>query len=416
MLRRRVRFEGSLIGPAILHMAFGEHASPATAMTRARASSERAALDIDASIARAFEGLLPSVYPGAMKAAVLGAGAWGTALAKLLAERGDDVCLWARRTDLCEAVNATGENARYLPGVKLPANVSCTSDLASALAGAITIVFVVPSHATRDVARSAAPHMQSLQPLDPEGDGALIIGATKGIETESLMFMDEVLADVLPIPAREQCAFISGPSFARELADRSPTAIVVASRQAHVRSAAAKRLRTAYLRTYTSDDVVGVECGGALKNVIAIACGAAEGLGFGNNARAALITRGLAEVARLATARGGSALTLSGLSGVGDLVLTCTGNLSRNRTVGHELGRGRPLSDVLATLGHVAEGVPTARSAYELSMKLGVDMPISSEVYRVLHEDKPVREAVTDLMARDLGYEFDLRAVARARS
>jgi glycerol-3-phosphate dehydrogenase (NAD(P)+) len=351
-----------------------------------------------------------------MKAAILGAGAWGTALAKLLAEKGDDVALWARHAQLCDAVNAAGENSRYLPGVKLPPNLTCTHDLASAMDGAETVVFVVPSHATRDVARAAAPYVQRSKSLAGDGHGTLIIGATKGIENGSLMFMDEILSSELPGCARESLAVLSGPSFARELAEQAPTAVVVAAHDAGVRHEAARRLHTAYLRTYTSDDVVGVECGGALKNVIAIASGAIEAMGFGHNTRAALITRGIAEVARLAMARGGSALTLAGLAGIGDLVLTCTGDLSRNRTVGRELGLGRPLVDVLATLGHVAEGVTTAKSAYELSRKLAVEMPITGEVYSVLYEGKPVRQAVKDLMARELGYEFDLRAVARARS
>jgi glycerol-3-phosphate dehydrogenase (NAD(P)+) len=207
---------------------------------------------------------------------------------------------------------------------------------------------------------------------------------------------------------------LSGPSFAKELAMRLPTAVVIAARNADVGARVMKRFHTAYLRTYASDDVAGVECGGALKNVIAIAAGAVDGLGLGHNTRAALITRGLAEVAKLAMARGGSALTLAGLAGMGDLVLTCTGELSRNRTVGYEMGRGRSLDEVLAGLGHVAEGIRTAKSAYELSRKLGVDMPITSEVYSVLYEDKPVPRAVRDLMARELGYEFDPRAIARA--
>lgn len=352
-----------------------------------------------------------------MKAAILGAGAWGTALAKLLAEKGDDVLLWARHAQLCDAVNAAGENTRYLPGVKLPPKLTCTHDLARALDGAETVVFVVPSHATRDVARAAAPYVQRSR--SPAGGGhaaPIIIAATKGIENGSLMFMDEILSSELPACARERLAVLSGPSFACELAEQAPTAVVVAALDAGVRHEAARRLHTAYLRTYTSDDVVGVECGGALKNVIAIASGAIEAMGFGHNTRAALITRGIAEVARLAMARGGSALTLAGLAGIGDLVLTCTGDPSRNRTVGRELGRGRPLVEVLATLGHVAEGVTTAKSAYELSRKLAVDMPITGEVYSVLYEGKPVRQAVKDLMARELGYEFDLRAVARARS
>jgi glycerol-3-phosphate dehydrogenase (NAD(P)+) len=340
-----------------------------------------------------------------MKVAVLGAGAWGTALAKLLAEKDGEVALWSRRSDLCDAINATGENVRYLPGVALPKNVSCVHDLAAALRGANLIVFVVPSHATREVARAAAPHVLRDVP---------IVSATKGIENESLMFMDEVLTQELPATARRQLVFLSGPSFARELANHLPTAVVLAAHDADVGARVMKRFHTPYLRTYASEDVVGVECGGALKNVIAIAAGAVDGMGFGHNTRAALITRGLAEIAKLAMARGGSALTLAGLAGMGDLVLTCTGELSRNRTLGHEMGRGRKLADVLAGLGHVAEGVRTAKSVYELSKKLGVEMPISCEVYAVLYEEKPVLQAVKDLMARELGYEFDPRAVARA--
>ncbi len=341
----------------------------------------------------------------ALKVAVLGAGAWGTALAQLLADKGADVVVWARRRELCESINAARENARYLPGVPLARGLRATDSIAAALDGAQMVVFVVPSHATRDVAREAAPHLR---------EGVLVVSATKGIENESLMFMDEVLAQELPAHARRHFAFLSGPSFAKELAMHLPTAIVIAAHEPDIASRVMHHFHTPYLRTYASSDVVGVECGGALKNVIAIAAGAVDGMGFGHNTRAALITRGLAEVAKLAMARGGSALTLAGLAGMGDLVLTCTGELSRNRTVGHELGRGRTLDQVLATLGHVAEGVKTAKSAYDLSQKLGVSMPITSEVYAVLYEQKPVQHAVRDLMARELGYEFDPRAIARA--
>jgi len=340
-----------------------------------------------------------------MKAAVLGAGAWGTALAKLLAEKEAEVSLWARRPELCEAIASTRENARYLPGVKLPKNVVCTGDLAASLDGAKMIVFVVPSHATRDVARAAAPHVHR---------GVPVVSAAKGIENGSLMFMDEILTAELPAHARSHLSVLSGPSFAKELAVGQPTAVVIAAHDVDVGAQVMKRFHTPYLRTYASDDVAGVECGGALKNVIAIAAGAVEGMGFGHNTRAALITRGLAELARLAMARGGSALTLAGLAGLGDLVLTCTGEASRNRTVGYEMGRGRKLADVLGSLGHVAEGVKTTKSAFDLSKKLGVDMPITRAVYSVLYEDKPVQQAVKELMARELGYEFDPRAIARA--
>jgi glycerol-3-phosphate dehydrogenase (NAD(P)+) len=340
------------------------------------------------------------------KVAVLGAGAWGTALASVLAGRGEgEVTLWSRRRELSEAINASAENVRYLPGVALPVNLSCTHDLAACLAGATMIVFVVPSHAMREVARAAAPSVRR---------GTLIVSATKGMETDSLLFMNEVLAQELPAPARDHLAILSGPSFAKELAMHLPTAVVIASRNSAAGASVMKRFHTPFLRTYASDDVAGVECGGTLKNVIAIAAGAVDGLGFGHNTRAALITRGLAEVAKLAMALGGSALTLSGLAGMGDLVLTCTGELSRNRTVGYEMARGRSLESVLAGLGHVAEGIKTAKSAYDLSKRLGVDMPITAAVYAVLYEDKPVPQAVHDLMARELGYEFDPRAVARA--
>jgi glycerol-3-phosphate dehydrogenase (NAD(P)+) len=351
------------------------------------------------------------------KVAVLGAGAWGTALAKLLADKESggapdiaEVALWSRRRELCDDVNASGENTRYLPGAALPKNLVCTDDLGSAIDGADMIVFVVPSHGTRDVARAAAPYVQRLS----DGRSVPIVSATKGIENDSLMFMDEVLAETLPPHARDSLAFLSGPSFAKELAGRMPTAVVIAARNPDVRAHVMTRFHTPYMRTYASDDIPGVECGGALKNVIAIAAGIVDGMGFGHNTRAALITRGLAEIAHVAMARGGSALTLAGLAGMGDLVLTCTGELSRNRTVGYELGKGRKLADILAGLGHVAEGVKTARSAHDLARKLGVDMPITREVHAILYEDKPVQQAVIDLMSRELGHEFDPRAVARA--
>jgi glycerol-3-phosphate dehydrogenase (NAD(P)+) len=340
-----------------------------------------------------------------MKVAVLGAGAWGTALAKLLADKESDVALWARRADLADALNAARENTRYLPGVALPRTLIATHDLAAALRDAKLVVFVAPSHATREVARAAAAHIPA---------GVPVVSATKGIENESLMFMDEILSQELAPHSRKHLAFLSGPSFAKELAAGQPTAVVIAAHHADVAAHAMRVFHTPYLRTYASDDVAGVECGGALKNVIAIAAGAVDGMGFGHNTRAALITRGLAELARLAMARGGSALTLAGLAGLGDLVLTCTGELSRNRTVGLEMGRGKRLIDVLANLGHVAEGVKTAKSAYELSVRAGVEMPITRAVYSVLYEDKPVQQAVSELMSRELGYEFDPRAVARA--
>ncbi len=332
------------------------------------------------------------------KVTVLGGGSWGTALAKLLAEKGDDTVLWSVELDVVSEVNTAHRSSRYLPGIELPKNLTATHDIVKALEGTTMVVFVVPSHGTREVAKMVAAHIPTDVP---------VVSATKGIENESLMFMDEVLTDELPRAMRSQLAFLSGPSFAKELAQRLPTVVVVASRTLDVAATVQQRFRTPYLRIYTSADVPGVECGGALKNVIAIAAGAADGLGFGHNTRAALITRGLSEMARVAMARGGSALTLAGLSGMGDLVLTCTGELSRNRTVGLELGKGRKLDDVLHGLGHVAEGVKTAKSAYELSLKLKIELPITREVYAVLYEGKSAQAAVVDLMERELGHEFD---------
>ncbi len=333
------------------------------------------------------------------KACVLGAGAWGTALAKVLAEKNDEVVIWGRNQEVATQINERRENARYLPGAKLPATLRATTDMVAALEGSSLVLFVPPSHAMREVAKLASPFIPQ---------GTLVVSATKGIENDSLMFMDEVLAEELPKHARDHVAFLSGPSFAKELAAQFPTAVVIASANAMVCDQVMRAFHTPYLRTYASNDVIGVECGGAMKNVIAIAAGVLDGLGLGYNTRAALITRGLAEVARLSAARGGSPLTLAGLAGMGDLVLTCTGELSRNRTVGVELGRGKKLPEVLASLGHVAEGVKTAKSAYDLAKKLKVEMPITSEVYAVLYEDKSAERAVIDLMARELGPEFDL--------
>ncbi|MFO0680070.1 MAG: NAD(P)H-dependent glycerol-3-phosphate dehydrogenase [Polyangiaceae bacterium] len=332
------------------------------------------------------------------KVTVLGAGAWGTAIAKTLADRGHDVALWARNTSLTESINTNQKNERYLPGAVLPKSLRATSDLAGAMDGSRMVVFVVPSHATREVAKMAAPFVPTDVP---------IVSATKGIENESLMFMDEVLKDELPGKLHNQLAFFSGPSFAKELAAEHPTAVVVASRRKDLIAEVQYRFRTPFLRIYASDDVHGVECGGAMKNVVAIAAGVVDGMGYGHNTRAALVTRGLAEIAKLAVVRGGLAMTVAGLAGIGDLMLTCTGELSRNRTVGVELGKGRKLDEILKSLGHVAEGVKTAKSAFDLSARLDVDMPITREVHACLYEGKSTRQAVEDLMARELSYEFD---------
>jgi glycerol-3-phosphate dehydrogenase (NAD(P)+) len=331
------------------------------------------------------------------RAAVLGAGAWGTALAKILSDKGEKVALYSRRPELPAEVAEKHVNERYLPGVRLADELEVTDDLTRAISGADLVVLAVPSHAVRGVLGDVARDLPREAP---------IVSATKGIENDSLMLMGEVVVDVLGREAEGRFAVLSGPSFAKEVALGLPTAIVVASSSPDVAQEVQQRFAGERIRVYTSDDPIGVELGGALKNVIAIAAGACEGLGYGHNSRAALITRGLAEIVRLSLARGGNALTLAGLAGLGDLVLTCTGELSRNRTVGFELGRGRTLPDVLAGLGHVAEGVRTTKSAYDLGRKFGVDMPITTEVYRVLYEGKAPKQAVSDLLARANRPEF----------
>ena len=311
--------------------------------------------------------------------AVLGAGAWGTALAKVLADKLNPTLLWSHRADLAEQINADRINHRYLPVADLPPSLQATDDLGAALRGAELVVVVVPSHALRGVIRDARPYLPA---------GALLCSATKGIENESLMLMSEVMLDELGPDVEPRLTYFSGPSFAKEVALGQPTAVVVAGTSEGETHAVQRVFATDRLRVYSSEDVVGVELGGALKNVVAIAAGAVDGLGFGHNARAGVITRGLAEIGRVAAAKGANPLTVAGLSGLGDLVLTCTGELSRNRTVGFEMGKGRTLDDVLSTLGHVAEGVKTAKSAYDLGAKLGVEMPITCEVYKVLYEAK----------------------------
>ncbi|MBN1605296.1 MAG: NAD(P)-dependent glycerol-3-phosphate dehydrogenase [Polyangiaceae bacterium] len=330
--------------------------------------------------------------------AVIGAGAWGTALARLLGQHGAPVALWTWQVEHALCMQRDRVNAQFFPSFSLPDCVRVTSDIADALEDAALVLLVVPSDVFRSVLTQARPYIP---------DHAALVSAAKGIENGSLMLMGEIIHDVLGESALERSAALSGPSFASELARGLLTNVVVAGPSSELCSRIQVTLSIEPLRVYTSDDRVGVEMGGALKNVIAIAAGACDGLGFGHNTRAALITRGLAEITRLAVAKGGHPMTLSGLAGMGDLVLTCTGDLSRNRTVGFDLGRGEQLQDVLARLGHVAEGVPTARSAYCLARQLGVDLPICSEVYRVLFEGKAPRDAVRELTARPLRQERD---------
>ncbi len=332
--------------------------------------------------------------------AVLGVGAWGTALAKVLAEKGNDVWMWGRSRDVVETIELTRRNDRYLPGFELPLSLRATDDPERALRGADLVLTAIPSHATRAVLGDLRRYFPARVP---------IVSATKGIENDSLMLMHQVVNDALGPDFLEYYTILSGPSFAKEVALRHPTVVAVAGRRNDVAQAVQERFSSDVFRVYWSDDLVGVELGGALKNVIAIAAGAGDGMGFGHNSRAAVITRGLHEIARVAVAKGANPLTVAGLAGMGDLVLTCTGDLSRNRTVGIELGRGKKLGEILRDLGHVAEGVKTTKSAYDLAMSLQVDLPITRQVYEVLYHDKSVRDALTDLMNRPLMQELDFQ-------
>ena len=328
--------------------------------------------------------------------AVIGGGSWGTALADALARNGHDTLLWAYERELVAEINNSHTNSLFLPDIPLHPALACTASLADALAGRGIILLVTPVQVMRGVLAQAAPLI---------GAGAVIVNASKGIELETLKTVSQVCGDLLGPEALNRYVALSGPTFAREVASGFPSLIVAAS----LDEGCARRVQAALsgpqLRVYTNSDVIGVELGGAVKNVIAIAAGISDGLGFGHNARAALITRGLAEMNRLGRAMGAQAATFAGLAGMGDLVLTCTGNLSRNRTVGFKLGQGQRLADILAEMRMVAEGVKTAESVYRLSRKLGVEMPIVEKTFQILHEDKPARQAVTELMARELKAE-----------
>ena len=322
------------------------------------------------------------------RCAVVGAGAWGTALADLLARNGSEVVLWARESDVVDDVNVHSENRRFLAGHTLAPAVCATGDLRDAVTGRDLVLFAPPSHVLRSVAQAARAAVRA---------DAIVAVASKGIEQGTLSVMTEVIADVLP--GRPVVA-ISGPSFAIEVAARQPTAVVAASDDAAAASQLQRALSSPEFRVYTLDDVLGVELGGALKNVMAVATGILEGMGLGFNSRAALITRGLAEMTRLGSALGASPATFAGLTGMGDLVLTCTGALSRNRSVGVEIGRGRRLDEVLAERETVAEGVLTARSARDLARRAGIEMPIVNAVHGILFEGASVTGAVAELMAR----------------
>lgn len=328
---------------------------------------------------------------GAVRATVVGSGAWGTALASLLAQKGHRVTIWSYEDDVAESINA-GQANRYLSGIALPASLQATTDLASALDGAELVVSATPSQFVRGVMQRAAGA------LSPD---ALLVSASKGIELGTLRRMDEVLAEILPESVMRRFCVLSGPSFAVEVARGEPTAVVVASRDESAAVRARDLFLTPSFRVYTNTDVVGVELGGALKNVVALAAGVTAGLGYGHNTLAALITRGLAEMTRLGVAAGAEKATFYGLAGVGDLVLTCTGSLSRNRTVGQRLGQGESLDDILSDMTAVAEGIKTAEAVRELAGRYGVEMPITEQMYAIVHEGQDPSDALRTLMSRE---------------
>jgi len=329
---------------------------------------------------------------GARRVAVVGAGSWGTTLAILLAKKGHEVRLWVLEPEVAREIRESRENRTYLPDVPVPEGVAPTSDVAEAVDGAEVVVSVSPSQHVGDVMDRASPHIT---------DDALVVSASKGIEHDTLRRMSQVLSSVLSESQMKGFTVLSGPSFAAEVAREAPTAVAVASASEEARIRVQHLFRTSYFRPYTNPDVVGVELGGSLKNVVALGAGVVSGLGFGHNTLAALITRGLAEIRRLGLAMGAEPSTFAGLAGMGDLVLTCTGDLSRNRTVGYRLGQGRSLDEILGEMNSVAEGVETSRAAYRLAREHGVEMPITAEVHAILHEGRAPEKAVRTLMTRD---------------
>lgn len=327
----------------------------------------------------------------AERVAVVGGGAWGTAIGSVLAKNGHDVTLWAREPEVVDGINQACRNPVFLPDVELPRSLSATADLVEAVRGRAYLVNVVPAQFVRDVWSGVSQEV---------ADGAVVVSASKGIETTTLERMDEVLADVLGVQAMQRFTVLSGPSFALEVAREAPTLVVAASRDAGAAESVQRLFQNRFFRVYTNEDVIGVELGGALKNVMAVAAGVAAGLGFGHNTMAALITRGLAEMTRLGVAMGARRETFAGLAGMGDLVLTCTGDLSRNRTVGYRLGRGETLEEILGPMRSVAEGVKTVQAVRVLAERNGVEMPIAEEVHAMLMEGRPPREALDNLMSR----------------
>jgi glycerol-3-phosphate dehydrogenase (NAD(P)+) len=327
------------------------------------------------------------------RVAVLGAGSWGTTLANLLAHKGDDVRLWAHEPEVVESVNRSRENSMFLPGVPLSTKIRAVGDVSETVSGVEVIVSAPPSHAVRGVIRDLG---EAVPP------GTLVVSATKGIETDTLALMSEVFAECLP---KIRFSVLSGPSFAAEVCEGQPTAVVAAARDEATAQAAQQVFATPLFRVYSNLDVIGVELAGALKNVIAVAAGIAEGLGLGHNPRAALITRGLAEITRLGVAMGADPSTFAGLAGMGDLVLTTTGSLSRNRSLGVALAEGQSFEEYRATHRSVAEGANTSLAGAALGKRLGIELPITEQVCAVLFRGRAPREAIAELMGRELKSE-----------
>lgn len=331
------------------------------------------------------------------RAAVLVAGSWGTALASVLADNGFDVQIWTRNAVQAEEINERHENSKYVPGIRLSESIRAVTSMPDALAGADLVLFVAPSSAMREVARQAAPYISA---------DALCVHATKGFETDTLNRMSAVLAEELGRP-QEKIVVLSGPSHAEEVIRKQPTTVVVASSDLSVAEQVQDAFMTPHFRVYTNPDVVGVEVAGAIKNIIALGAGLSDGLGFGDNAKAALLTRGLAEIGRLGEAMGAIPLTFAGLAGVGDLVVTCTSKHSRNWRAGSMLAEGLSLDEVLVRMGMVVEGVRTTRAAYELSKRYQVEMPITAQLYQVLFEQLCPEKAVSRLMGRLRTHELE---------
>lgn len=337
-----------------------------------------------------------------MHIAVIGAGSWGTALASVLGQKHAAVRLWVRSPELSEQIQVTRENATYLPGCKLPQSVTITHKLEEAATGASLIVLVTPSHAIRQTAVKLAPYIKT---------ETMLVTAAKGLELTSMKRLSAIIAEELPVIS-EQIAVLSGPNHAEEVALRYPAATVVAAKSRKVAEYIQDAFMLPYFRVYTNPDIIGVELAGALKNVIALGAGLSDGLGFGDNAKSALMTRGLAEIARLGIAMGANPLTFAGLAGIGDLIATCTSVHSRNRRAGLMLAAGKTIDEIQAETAMVVEGVRAAKAAYQLAIRYEVAMPISDQLYQVLYQNKSPKDAVLELMTRGRTHEVEEVALA----